>query len=49
LPDLPNSQNLPNSRKTCLSQVWRVLAKWFGECRRVWQVRANLVGKCRWI
>ncbi len=45
----PNSQNLPNSpnsHKTCLSRVWRVLAKWFGECRRVRRVWANQVGKC---
>ena len=38
--NLPNSPNLLNWRKTCqtcLSQVWRVLAKWFGKCRRVRQ------------
>jgi hypothetical protein len=31
-----------NSRRicqTCLSRVWRVRAKWFGESRRVWRVR----------
>jgi hypothetical protein len=42
-----NSPNLPNSSKTCLSQVWQVLAKWYGKCRGVWRVRANQVGKCR--
>jgi hypothetical protein len=41
-----NSPNSPNSRKTCLLRVWRVLAKWFGECQWVWRVRANQVGKC---
>ncbi len=42
-----NSPNSPNSCKTCLLRVWRVLAKWFGECRRVWRVRANQVGECQ--
>jgi len=45
----PNSPNLLNSRKTCqtcLSQVWRVLAKWFGECQRVWRVQAKQAGEC---
>ncbi len=39
-----HSLNSPNSRKTrqtCLSRVWRVLTKWFGECWRVWRVRAT--------
>jgi hypothetical protein len=43
----PNLPNLLNSRKTCqtcLSRVWRVFAKWFGECQRVWRVRAKQVG-----
>jgi hypothetical protein len=38
-----HSLNSPNSCKTCLSQVWQILAKWFGECQRVWRVRANQV------
>ncbi len=45
-----NSPNLPNLCKTCqtcLPRVWRVLAKWFGECRRVWRVQAKLVGECQ--
>ena len=40
-PNLPDSPNLPyrhNTRQTCLSRVWRVPTKWFGECRRVWRV-----------
>ncbi len=37
-PDSPSLQNLHISCHTRLSRVWRVLAKWFGECGRVWQV-----------
>ncbi len=40
----PNSPNSRKSRQTCLSRVWRVRAKWFGESRRV---QAKQVGKCR--
>ncbi len=56
--NLPNSLNLCKTCQTCLSQVWQVLTKWFGECRRVgakqvgkcwrvWWVRAKQVGECR--
>jgi hypothetical protein len=40
-PITPNSLNLRITCQTCLSQVRRVLTKWFGECRPVWRVRAN--------
>jgi hypothetical protein len=30
-PNSPNSLNSCKTHQTCLSQVWRVLAKWFGE------------------
>jgi hypothetical protein len=33
---LPNLLNSRKNCQTCLSRVWRVLAKWFGECRQVW-------------
>ena len=45
-PNSPNSLNSRKTRQTCLSRVWRVLAKWFGECQRVWRVRAKQVGEC---
>ena len=44
--NLPNSLNSRKTCQTCLSQVWRVLAKWFGKCQRVWRVRAKQVGEC---
>ncbi len=50
LPNSPNSLNSLNScksRQTCLSRVWRVRAKWFGECRRMYRVRPKQVGECR--
>jgi hypothetical protein len=47
LPNSPNLLNLHKTCQTCLLQVWRVLAKWFGECRRVWRVRATWLGECR--
>jgi hypothetical protein len=43
----PNSLNLCKSCQTCLSRVWRVRAKWFGECRRIYRVWPKQVGKCR--
>ncbi len=45
-PNSPNSLNSRKTRQTCLLRVWRVLAKWFGECQRVWRVRAKQVGEC---
>ncbi len=58
LPNSPNLLNLCKTCQTCLSQVWQVLAKWFGQCQRVrakqvgecwqvWWVRAKQVGECR--
>jgi hypothetical protein len=46
-PNSPNLLNLHKTCQTCLLRVWRVLAKWFGECRRVWRARATWLGECR--
>jgi hypothetical protein len=46
-PNSPNSLNSCKSCQTCLSRVWRVRAKWFGECRPMYRVRPKQVGECR--
>ena len=46
-PNSPNSPNSRNTRQTHLSQVWRVLGKWLGECPQVWRVLGKRFGECR--
>ncbi len=47
--NLPNLLNLHKTHQTCFSQVWRVLAKWFGKCRQVWWVLPKRFGECQWV